>query len=50
MMDRHFRLAQLDNFPDALDAIRQLEEHLSDQSGEDIALVAFASEDEQASQ
>ncbi|WP_182914167.1 hypothetical protein [Paenibacillus sp. 1011MAR3C5] len=47
MMDRNFHVAQLDNLPDALNAIRQLEEQLSDQSGEDIALVAFASEEDQ---
>lgn len=50
MMDRHFRLAQLDNIPDALDAIRHLEEQLSDQSGEDIALVAFSSEEDQGAE
>ncbi|WP_165861109.1 hypothetical protein [Paenibacillus paeoniae] len=48
MMDRHFRVAKLENLPDALDAIKQLEEQLSDQSGEDIALVAFASEEDHA--
>ncbi|WP_165867329.1 hypothetical protein [Paenibacillus pinisoli] len=47
MTDRHFRVAQLDNMPDALDAIKHLEEQLSGQSGEDIALVAFSSEEDQ---
>jgi len=46
MMDRHFRVAQLENLPEALDAIKQLEEQLSEQSGEEIALVAFSSDEE----
>lgn len=47
MMDRGFRLAELNGQPDALRAIRHLEEQLSKQSGTDIALIAYESNEEQ---
>lgn len=48
-MDKNFRLAELEGQPDALNAIRHLEERLSEQSGSDIALIAYASEDKNES-
>jgi hypothetical protein len=47
MTDKSFRLAELDSQPDALQAIRRLEEQLSEESGTAIALVAYASDEEE---
>lgn len=47
MMDRSFRLAELDGQPDALQAIRRLEERLSEESGTEIALIAYASDEDE---
>ena len=47
MMDKSFRLAELGDQPDALQAIRRLEEQLSEESGTEIALVAYATDEEE---
>lgn len=47
MMDRSFHLADMAGDPDALNAIRRLEERLSDSSGTDIALVAYAADEDE---
>lgn len=46
MIDKDFRIAELNSQTDALDAIRKLEQQLSNQYGSDIALIAYAIENE----
>lgn len=47
MMDRDYRLAELGGQSDALDAIRKLEQQLTDAYGTDVALIAYAAEHEE---
>ncbi|MDQ6423019.1 hypothetical protein RB620_26680 [Paenibacillus sp. LHD-117] len=49
-LDNRYRLAELRDQPDALEAIQRLEEQLSERSGSDIALVAYAAEQDQNGQ
>jgi hypothetical protein len=50
MMDKDYRIAELGNQADTLEAIRKLEEQLTEAYGADVALIAYAadqSEDEE---
>ncbi|NIK76139.1 hypothetical protein FHS15_001246 [Paenibacillus castaneae] len=44
MKDKDFRIAELSDTKDALDAIRKLEQQLSQQYGSEVALIAYAAE------
>ncbi|MCA0758050.1 hypothetical protein KP806_23610 [Paenibacillus sp. N4] len=46
-MKKDFRLAELNGQPDALDAIRRLEEQLTEQYGSEVALVAYSEDKEE---
>lgn len=46
-MNKDFRLAELEGQADALDAIRRLEEQLTEQCGSEVALVAYSAEKEE---
>lgn len=45
-MDRTFRIAELEQEPEALEQIRRLEERLSELKGTDIALIAYSASEE----
>lgn len=49
MMDKDYHIAELNSQGDALDAIRKLEQQLTEVYGKEVALIAYAadSEDEQ---
>lgn len=47
MMDKNFRIAELSSQSDALDAIRKLEQKLSEQYGSEVALIAYSAEQEE---
>ncbi|WP_419872015.1 hypothetical protein [Candidatus Pristimantibacillus sp. PTI5] len=44
MMDKDYRIAELGGQSDALDAIRKLEQQLTDAYGTDVALIAYAAD------
>lgn len=46
-MDKEFRITELSSQTDALDAIRKLEQQLSEQYGSDVALIAYTAEQEE---
>lgn len=46
MMDKEFRIAELSSQNDALDAIRKLEQQLTEAYGSDVALIAYTAETE----
>ncbi|CAM4001162.1 hypothetical protein L1N85_14555 [Paenibacillus alkaliterrae] len=46
-MDKDFRIAELGGQPDGLDAIRRLEQQLTQQYGSDVALIAYTAETEE---
>ncbi|WP_179090179.1 hypothetical protein MHI37_08085 [Paenibacillus sp. FSL H8-0548] len=43
-MDKDYRIAELSSQSDALDAIRRLEEQLTEAYGTDVALIAYAAD------
>lgn len=45
MLDRSFRVAELSDQPDALEAIRKLEKQLTEQQGSTVAIVAYATDE-----
>lgn len=47
-MDKDFRIAELSQQTDALEAIRRLEQQLTQQYGSDVALIAYTAETEEA--
>jgi len=46
MMDKDYRIAELNGHSDALDAIRKLEQQLTDSYGSEVALIAYAADHE----
>lgn len=44
-MDKDYRIAELSSQGDALDAIRKLEQQLSETYGSEVALIAYAAEE-----
>jgi hypothetical protein len=47
MMDKDYRIAELNSQSDALDAIRKLEQQLTEAYGSDVALIAYAADHEE---
>jgi hypothetical protein len=47
MMDKDYHLAELNNQSDALDAIRKLEQQLTEAYGSEVALIAYAADNEE---
>lgn len=49
MTDKDYRIAELSSQEEALDAIRKLEQQLTEAYGSDIALIAYTAENEEES-
>lgn len=47
MKDKDFRIAELSHTTEALEAIRKLEQQLSQQYGTEVALIAYTAETEE---
>lgn len=47
IMDKDYRIAELNSQSDALDAIRRLEKQLTESYGSDVALIAYAAENDE---
>ena len=47
MMDKDYHIAELSSQSDALDAIRKLEKQLTETYGSEVALIAYAAENDE---